>query len=237
MPTRLARLWLPACLWLAAAPAARGDDFYYVLVFGSQTPRPCAKYSHTFATFVRATGRGPCAEAYALEFFTISWLPETGEIRVAALLAERGRNLDLGETLRWVAGTGQRVSLWGPYQIDRELYDRALAQAGGLESGAVCYKAVDTGYPGDRACNCIHAVGGVAGGPQLLLLSPAFGETASYRVALRFRPWIVDPGCRHDWVASRLGLDAWPLVRRDWEPPRSGPLMTGVRSLFGRDLP
>ncbi len=193
MPIPCARLWLPACLWLAVVSAARGDDFYFLLVFGSQTPRPCAKYSHTFATFVKATGQGPCAEAYSLESQTISWLPADGDVRLAAVSPESGRNLDLRATLHWAAATGQRVSLWGPYQVERELYDRALGQVACLESGKVCYKAVDTGWFNGSASNCIHAVSAVADGPRILLLSPGFGETASYRVFLRFRSWVTDP--------------------------------------------
>jgi hypothetical protein len=237
MPYPRARLLLLVALWQAAAPAARGADFYYVLVFGSQTPRPCPRYSHTFATFVKATGAGPCAEGYALEAHTISWLPADLEVRPAALLSEPGRNLDLYGTLRWAAATEQRVSLWGPYQIDRELYGRALGQIASLESGEVRYKAVDSGCQSDRVSNCIHAVSAVADGHHLLVLSPGFGEVASYRVGLGFRPWIVDPCQRHDWVAARLGLDGWPLLRRGWEAPRSGPVLTGIHALFGRDPP
>ncbi len=235
MPNPRARLWLLVALWPAAAPAARAADFYYVLVFGSQTARPCPRYSHTFATFVKATGEGPCAGAYALESHTISWLPADLEVRPAALLPEPGRNLDLWETLRWAAVTGQRVSLWGPFRVDRELYDRALGQIACLESGEVRFKAVDSGWCSGRVSNCIHAVSAVADGHHLLVLSPGFGEPASYRVGLGLRPWILDPCRRHDWVAARLGLGGWPLLRRGWEPPRSGPVQGALRSLFSRD--
>jgi hypothetical protein len=215
MPSSFARLALLVCLGMTITPAARCDEFFYLLVFGSQTPRPCPRYSHTFATFVRATGRGPCAESYQLECNTISWLPEGGDVRLAALMPECGRNLDLDTTLHWATGTGQHIALWGPYQIDRELYGRALHQVALLESGAVCYKAIDTGYLSGHVSNCIHAVAAVADGHGRLLLSPGFGEVASYWVSLRFRPWLVEPRRRHDWVASRLGLDGWPIVRRD----------------------
>jgi hypothetical protein len=213
MPWTVARRCLLVGLWLAFAPAARADEFYYVMVFGSQRDRPCVKHSHTFAVFVKATGYGRCAEDYALEGHTISWYPETLELRPAALLPECGRNFDLGTTLRVAAATGQRVSMWGPYQIDRELYERALRQIALLQSGEVCYKTIDSGYPSDRVCNCIHAVSSVADGHLLCVLSPGYGESASRRVTERFRPWMIDPYRRHDWVASRLGLDAWPLLR------------------------
>src|SRR3954453_12958794 len=130
----------------ALAHPARAEEFYYLMVFGSQRLPPCPKYSHTFATFVRATGTGPCAENYCLEAHTISWVPRTLDIRVCTLLPECGVNLDLDASLRWVLATDQRVSLWGPYQIDRDLYERARAQISLLESGRVRYKAIDSGY-------------------------------------------------------------------------------------------
>jgi hypothetical protein len=172
------------------------------------------RYTHTFATFVRATGRGPCAQSYRLDAFTISWLPRALEVRPLALAPEQGTNLGLDGTLRWAHATGQTVSLWGPYQIDRELFDRALAQARLLDSGQVCYKALDAGFPTDAVSNCIHAVTSVAGSHRPRLLCPGYGALASHAAALRFRPWIIDCSRKHEWVAERLGLGAWPLVRR-----------------------
>jgi hypothetical protein len=216
--------WLFAFLALTLAPAARGDEFYYLMVFGSQQAPLNVKYSHTFAVFVKATGQGPWASAYTLEAHTISRLPATLDIRPAALLPEQGRNFDLYTTLRVVLGTGQHVSLWGPYQVGRELYEGALGQIAYLESGQMDYKAIDTGYPANRLSNCIHAVSDLAGVPWVRVLSPWFGQVAGGFVTRLLRPWIIDGGRRHDWVASRLGLDAYPLLRRD-----PGPSDTGAR--------
>jgi hypothetical protein len=197
------------------AGACRGEEFYYVLVFGSQQGPGRVRYSHTFATFVRATGRGPCAQSYRLDAFTISWLPQTGAIRPLALAPEAGTNLGLGATLRWARETGQSVCLWGPYQVERELFDRALDQARLLESGQVCYQLLDAGRPTDAVSNCVHAVTSVAGGHRPRLLCPGCGAAASHVAALRFRPWIIDCSRKHEWVAERLGLGGWPLVRRE----------------------
>jgi hypothetical protein len=216
---------------------ARGDDFYYLLVFGSQEVPPRPKYTHTFAVFVHATGQGPCAANYQLEAATISWLPQTLDIRLAALLPECGRNLGLHETLRYVLGSGERVSLWGPYQIEPELYYRGLAQVALLQSGQVEYKAIDTGYPSSRVSNCIHAVSSVADGYRLHVLSPSWGETASYYVTRRMCPWIIDPGRRHPWVAERLGLGCYPIIYRELENPRSGPIRGPLSAALGRDRP
>jgi hypothetical protein len=203
-------------LLLGGAGAGRGEEFYYVLVFGSQQGPGCVRYSHTFATFVRATGRGPCAQSYRLDAFTISWLPQTLELCPLTLAPEAGANLGLADTMRWVQATGQTVSLWGPYRIERELFDRALAQARLLESGQVCYKVFDAGYPTDAVSNCVHAVTSVAAGYRPRLLCPGYGAVAGRVAALRFRPWVIDCSRTHDWVAERLGLGAWPLVRRQW---------------------
>jgi hypothetical protein len=202
-------------LLLGGAGAGRGDEFYYVLVFGSQQGPGCVRYSHTFATFVRATGRGPCAQSYRLDAFTISWLPRTLELRPLALAPEAGMNLGLADTLRWAQATGQRVALWGPYQVDRELFERAWAQASLLQSGAVCYKFLDAGYPTDVTSNCVHAVTSVAGGHRPRLLCPGWGAAAAHFTARFFAPWVIDCSARHEWVAERLGLAAWPLDRRE----------------------
>jgi hypothetical protein len=203
-------------LLLCGAGAGRADEFYYVLVFGSQQGAGCVRYSHTFATFVRATGRGPCAQSYRLDAFTISWLPRTLELRPLALAPEAGTNLGLADTLRWTQATGQRVALWGPYQIERELFEGASAQASLLQSGEVCYKVLDAGYPTDVACNCVHAVTSVVGGYRPRLLCPGYGYVASRFAARFFAPWIIDCSGRHEWVAERLGLAAWPLDRRSF---------------------
>jgi hypothetical protein len=203
-------------LLLGGAGAGRGEEFYYALVFGSQQGAGCVRYSHTFATFVRATGRGPCAQAYRLDAFTISWLPRALDLRPLALEPEEGVNLGLGDTLRWAQATSQRVCLWGPYQVEKELFDRALLQARLLESGQVCYKLLDAGCRTDQVSNCVHAITSVTGGHRPRLLCPGFGAAAGHFVALRFRPWIIDCSSQHEWVAQRLGLSAWPLVRRDF---------------------
>src|SRR5437764_1295171 len=82
-----------------------------------------------------------------------------------------------------------------------------------LQSGQVRYKAVDSFYRTDRVSNCIHAVGGAADGHRVL--SPGWGETASFVLLRRFSPWIVDPCQTYPWVGRALGLDGYPLIYRD----------------------
>ena len=46
---------------------ASGGEFYHLIMFGSQREKPQPKYSHTFATFVKASGQGPSLDSYRLE--------------------------------------------------------------------------------------------------------------------------------------------------------------------------
>ena len=63
-----------------------------------------------------------------------------------------------------------------------------------------------------------------------------YGETASFYIAHRFDRWIHDPYHVHEWVYERLGLHAYPTVRRSWdEHPRSGLFWGAVRNIF--DIP
>jgi len=209
---------------LVGGPAA-GGEIYYVTVFGSQLPTVNrAKYTHSFATFVRAVGPGDCGPWQPVECFTISWLPQTLDVRVYSLLPECGVNLDLHTTLRYVLGNGERVSRWGPYPVRYELYESARRQKAHLESGRVQYKAVDTGYPTDQVSNCIHALADVAvGTSRLRVLTPSWGEAASYFITLTYYPWLLDTTAAHEWVADYLGLAAYPIVRRDLDRSPTGP--------------
>src|SRR5205807_7033705 len=73
---RTNRFWLAAAV-LAALGSARADT-YYVVVFGAQSKPQRPRYSHSWATFVHVRGDcadGPPADAAAVEWFTISWMP------------------------------------------------------------------------------------------------------------------------------------------------------------------
>jgi hypothetical protein len=204
---------------LAIPVPVQGGECYFLIVFGAQRVPNDPRYSHSFAAFIRATCEGPCADNYILEHHTISWLPETMEIRLLRLRPERGHNFDLTTTLDTLLAMGDRVSMWGPYQIDQELYDRAMDQIGRLESGAVEYKAVDGLHQTSRVSNCIHAVAGVLDDQRRLrVASPGFGQSASYHIARRFEPWMIEPEQTHPWLARLLGLDQYPVILRDLGP-------------------
>jgi len=234
----------PACRWplpavlfllLASASPAPAQEAYFLLMFGSQRTPLDPAHSHSFATFVRVRYNGPQPGVPVLEAQTISWLPENLHNRVAALLPEPGHNFGLHQTLCYALAEGQRVSLWGPYQIAPELYWRARQQVLLLQSGQVCYKAVDSFYRTDRVSNCIHAIDGTVEGYRARVLSPGWGETASFVLLRRLSPWIVDPCQTHPWIGRALGLDGYPLGYRDLQPPRSGLFGGAVGRMTGQD--
>jgi hypothetical protein len=215
---------------------ANGGEAYYLLMFGSQRTPPDPDYSHTFATFVRATwvGNDPCPTNPTIESHTISWLPCNGIVRVLALCPEPGRSFGLDETIQWAMRNDMRTSIWGAYQIQPELYNRAVAQVALLQSGQVRYKAIDTGRETDKVSNCIHAVSSLSQGNRLRVATPGWGETASYYVLKELEPWICDK-CPAAWVGSALGLDQYPLIYRDYENPRSNAVLGPLYRLSGSE--
>jgi hypothetical protein len=235
----LRRFLLAAWLPLVVAGAARAEEAYFLLVFGSQRIPNQPDYSHSFAAFVRATWNGPVPNAPCMEVHTISWMPRNLRIRALALLPECGTNLDLHPSLRLALDEGRRISLWGPFQIDRDLYYQAVSQVRLLDSGQVLYKANDFGFATNRVSNCIHAVTGILDGHHAHVTVVSWGETASYFIVQEFSPRILEPGRTHRWVASALGLGAYPIIyRQASEHPHSGMFQGVPYRLFGgeRDL-
>jgi hypothetical protein len=203
---------LAGALLPAAAPAG---ESYYVIVFGSNRGPFQPDNTHSWATFVRVCG-GPGGGH--LQHHSISWLPETLEVRVRSRRTEPGVNLDLYRTLDWALGDGQRVSMWGPFQIEPELYWSSLHQVERLEGGAVEYKAVDFGYRTERVSNCIHAVSDLAGSPRARVFIPGYGQAASRVITARLRKFMIEPRQTHPWVAHALGLDHYPIRQRQVVP-------------------
>jgi hypothetical protein len=241
MPPRHSGLLVTGCiatfLLIACGGATEAGEAHYLLMFGSQRVPADPDYSHSFATFVRASWPGdePCPVAPLLEAHTISWLPANGKVRTLALLPECGRNYGLHETMRFCLDNDMRVSLWGAYRMEPELYRRAVNQVTLLNSGRVRYKANDMLYRSNEVSNCIHAVSSISEGYRLRVGSPGWGQTASYYVLLELEPWVLQPGCTHPWVGSALGLDQYPLIYRDYQNPRSGTFAGPINRLLGRD--
>jgi hypothetical protein len=218
------RLVLTMLGLLLATGGLRAEAAFLVAVFGSQRPDINApSLAHSFAVFAKVSRDHP-GGPIRVETTEISWLAATAHVRVLWPFPEPGHNFDLRTTLQLAEAQGTRVSVWGPYQIERELYERAVAQKSLLESGKVLYKAIDVGLPADRVTNCIRALSRVApGAPKLRVGAPGWGEPASYYITQAFRPWFVNPDETHDWLLAALGLGDYPFVRRplDGNPSES----------------
>jgi hypothetical protein len=197
------------------------DERFYVVIFAAQRVPNWPRLAHTFATFVKASpsagsaGASDASGACRLESHTISWLPRTLDIRLWRRRPEPGINLDLRTTLRWVRGARARISRWGPFQIDRKLFDRAVQQEQRLATGALGYKALD-GWFRPQTFNCIHAVSDIDRDHGPLRTGTRRGEGASTLVARHFQRWMIDPATSHEWVARRLGLADYPIICRSF---------------------
>src|SRR3954447_5202528 len=126
----------------SATSTGAAADSYYVLIFGSQSQPKRLRYTHTWATFVRAVGEGPDPSGWAVEQHTISWLPRTLDVRVWNPSPEPGIILDLYQTLGAVRAHSEHVTLWGPFVITPDLYERSLRIDQILQGGAVQYRAI-----------------------------------------------------------------------------------------------
>jgi hypothetical protein len=200
-------------------PAPPGER-YYLLVFGSQTTPKVPRFTHTWVTFIRVPG-----DSSAIEQNTISWMPATLFIKTFQPFVEPGVNLTMTESIEMARSYGERVSLWGPYEIPPGLYRKLMLQKGYIESGAIGYQCIDTfgeaGWHG-RGSNCIHAISDADAmfARQAYPLA-YFGDSASQNILrqLVFRGAIPDVQTTHDWLIPRLGLDQYPIERREYTPP------------------
>jgi len=211
---RLGGTWALAVALIAiCAGAAEPAEFHYVLIFGSQSQPKKLKYTHTWATFVRAVGEGPDPNNYSLTVHTISWLPRTLEVRVLRPWPEPGVNLDLEETFSAVYSNGEHVVMWGPFLIRPDLYEKSIEVYQTLESGVCKYRAIDG--PADLLISdCIHAVAAV---------DPEFGRThyplirigipASRYISRKVmkRSMYDQRSMDNSWLIPRLCLERYPI--------------------------
>jgi hypothetical protein len=201
---------------VAAPTGARAAEFHYVMIFGSQSRPKQLRYTHTWATFIKATGEGTSADAYSLESNTISWLPRTLDVKVLRLWPEPGVNLGLDETLRAVYANRESVTMWGPFIVRKELYDRSLEVQRIIASGAPRYRAIST--PSNLlVSDCIHAVAAVDldfGRRHYPLIR--IGKPASRYIARQIMTRSPAKGFEQElydnsWLIPRLGLDRYAI--------------------------
>jgi hypothetical protein len=122
--------------------------------------------SHTFAQFVKVEGDDPATAQ--IETRTISWLPSRfGETLKLSVLAVKGKNFSLDDTLKFADRLGTTVKHWDPVEIDETTYVRAINQIDRLNAGGVRYKMYNSApnavvsQSTYGVSHCIHAVGDV----------------------------------------------------------------------------
>lgn len=213
--------FLACAILLFAAPIHAADDRYFLLVFGAERPSRSPDHAHTFATFVK---RSETAEGARLEVRTISWLPAKLPVRTLKIRPEAGHNYELHETIRFLQGDGQRVSVWGPYEIRPELYEMAGCQIARLNSGAIRYKSYDGLFHSARVTNCIHALSSMVEGDRRRVFGPGWGDVSSYHVTGLFLPWVVDRCTTYDTLVKELCLEQYCLAyRKTFAAPAASP--------------
>jgi hypothetical protein len=210
-PTLCLAAGLLAAPTVDCPPAAR---YYFLLFAGESVPfRP--RHAHTWATFVKAT---PAPGGVVLEPVTISWLPVDGNVQPLRFQTVPGRNWGLDETVATKLATPGRVVLWGPFETDATRYGLAVAQAAALESGAVRYRAIDSFTTRPGVAHCVHAV--TFADPVLRgRVQPVVrvGERGTHHLANLYAKTgaFADPAATHDWLIPALGMDRYPIERRD----------------------
>ncbi len=200
-----------ACL--LTAKSVQAEDRHFVLIFGSQSQPKRLRNTHTWATFVRAVGEGEDPSNWTIYHHTISWLPRSLDVRVWNPFPEPGMNLDLYQTLDFVATKEERVTLWGPFLFPADVYERSLEIYRLAESGIPRYRAIST-RANMLVSDCIHAVAAVDPifgrnhYPLIRIGNPASRYMAR-EIMYRSTAYRGVDQAQYDnsWLITRLGLD------------------------------
>lgn len=196
-------------LFLCTTGFSQTSSRYFMSIFGAQDRLNRPRFSHSFASFTEATGEGSDVSSFQLKEQTISWLPRTLSI-CAFCTPEPGANLSLKDSLDWAVRLGLGIYKWGPFEISKELYDRAVGQIQLLERGELQYVMLDANYRPQWATNCIHAVSDIDRDNGLLDSGIERGEEASHLIGLFLRRWILDetPAL---WMDAQFGLEPYHI--------------------------
>jgi hypothetical protein len=200
------------------------NEHYYLLVFGSQSEPLRPKYTHSWVTNVRVVDNGP-GQPPLVEAYTISWMPATLDIHPLRFRVEPGVDLDLCTTIREMRNNGERISLWGPYEIGVGLYRKLRMQKDFMDSGRIGYQCIDTVGEARHGCgcDCIHAITDCDSqyDRQEYPLS-RFGDRASEHMVRQVmeRGGVINRCVTHDWLLGPLGIADCPIVRRTYDPGR-----------------
>lgn len=186
------------------------EQRFYLVLYGSQSEPYRIRFTHAWATFVKTTR--DANGNLLVRADTISWLPATLRIHPLALRREPGMNLNSEDTLAWARSVNSRIAVLGPYEIDREHYDRLRARRRELESGAVSYRALGGLTRKAPVSNCGQSFTRAEPvvGRRYWQPIPQPGERGVARLAARYvrAGAFVAPHVTHDWLLPILGIDA-----------------------------
>lgn len=141
--------------------------------------------SHTFATFIKADRKNS-------ERKTISWFPKSGFVDAFKLLPEPGVNLTLEQSVKLANNKKLRRAYFGPFEIQKTLYDAAVTQEDRLEKKLVEYKTTDRQFRPDIAVNCQHAVSDMWSDGELLNTGILYGIPGTEKIGKYFSKWIIN---------------------------------------------
>ena len=214
---RVRRVLLLASVVLLPATTAAAEK-YYLVPFGSAHRTRLPWRSHTFVTAVRATSDPAAPDGCRLDTHTVSWFPAGFAVLPNLVTPGPGVNLDLPDTLKQVAADGQRVSVWGPYEVRAETFAAVKAQADALDAGGRNYLGFAFLAGGDDT-NCVRAAaaGTGAGGPFPF---PLTGKAAAQAVAARLvrSGAVLDPAADHTGLLDRLGVGGLDYSHEEYRP-------------------
>jgi hypothetical protein len=200
------------------------NESYYIMVFGAESCPKIPRLTHTWATAVKVVEQGP-GKSPIIEQATISWMPSSLNIHPWCFRVETGVNLTLEQTLQHLCEQGERIAMWGPYQIRPGVYRKFLIQKEFVESGKLGYQCID--MVGEARCSgtgsdCIHAISDSdALYDRDHYPLRRFGWDASeYLVKQLFtRNMLLPPHHTHDWLVAAMRLDRSTIERFTYDGP------------------
>ncbi len=206
----------------SSSPAA--SDSYYMVIYSAEEGK-ISERAHCFATFARVTWASdaptPRIELHHINWFSVrghrcGWTYNLVETDGKPTRPEPGENRTTRDALELVLGHHRRVTRWGPYEIKRELYEKAMRQIdlleGRIPGKKVLYKSLDLGYrdrPETPVLNCIHAVSDIVREPALLRTWMAYGDPAARKVVRHLRPWIKSPAIEPPGLWHAIWEEIW----------------------------
>jgi hypothetical protein len=208
MPTFLLALMTASSI--TSPPAETRVEEYFMVITADNRPYNPAR-AHTFAALARVEivpGQSPMV----VEQHSLSWLPVTMKVRPFAFRYEKGRNVPLHETLEWAVSFNARINMWGPYRVCPEFAETFRNRVATVE-GTYGYKGACLTSP-KTVCDCARSVEEMID-PYRRFIGPfGYGAAAGSYIVKKFTPWFIEPQQSHPWVASAIGLDAYPINHR-----------------------